>query len=119
MLWLWAGNQALHGLPYVLDGDGLHTGAVATCLHFAEKKTWLTGGVTPERDMTRIVKWIGAILLWAGRSKDGDNRDMHSRREMHGTTIIANEEIALLKLSCQLSQTCFSCDVYDHIIGSG
>src|SRR5207245_208860 len=56
------GDQALHRLPYIVHCDGLHTGAVNAGLHLAQEKTGLSGRVTPERDMPRIIQWIGSIL---------------------------------------------------------
>ena len=64
-------------------------------LHFAEEEAGLPGGMTPDGDVPGIVRGIGAVFLGAGRTKDGNDRDIHCRSQMHGAAIIADEECAL------------------------
>jgi hypothetical protein len=63
--------------------------------------------------MFGIIQWIGAVLLWAGGTKDGDNRDAYCGCQVHRAAIIADEEIALFKLRSQFPNAGFARNVAD------
>src|SRR6266487_3873288 len=62
-------------------------------------------GIVPERDMPGIVHWIGAVLLRAGGSEDGDNRRSHCRCQVHWATIVADKQCAGFDVRGQLAET--------------
>ncbi len=108
-------DKALYGAPHIIHCDRLHTGAVGAALHLAQEEAWLPRRMPPDGDVPGVIERIGAIFLWARRTKDSDDRDVHSRRQVHRTAIIADEEIAAFELCRQFSKGGFAGQVDYHI----
>ena len=76
---LCAGDEALNGVPYIINRHRLHTRALRAGLHLAQEEAGFSCWVTPDGYVLGIIEGIGAILLRACRAKDGNDRDIDGR----------------------------------------
>ena len=109
-------DKLLYSVPHVVNSNCLHASAVRAGLHFSEEEAGLTGWMSPDGDVPGIVRWIWAVFLGAGGTKDGNDWYIHCRGKVHGAAIIADEERALFELGRQLSYAGFACEVDDSFL---
>jgi len=73
---LCAGDEALNGVPYIINRHRLHTRALRAGHHLAQEEAGLSRWVTPDGYVPGIIDAIGAILFWCFRAKDGHDVDI-------------------------------------------